>query len=82
MHGGQETTMLSMVPPLIHLGMIIVGVPYSTPGLLHTEGRGGTPYGPTTVAGPENERKPTPEELGVAEALGKRIADVAKKLRS
>lgn len=73
--------MLSMVPPLIHLGMIIVGVPYSTPGLLHTEGRGGTPYGPTTVAGPENERKPTPEELGVAEALGKRIADVAKKLR-
>ena len=82
MHGGQETTMLSMVPPLIHLGMIIVGVPYSTPGLLHTEGRGGTPYGPTTVAGPENERTPAPEELGVAEALGKRVAEVTKALRA
>jgi NAD(P)H dehydrogenase (quinone) len=81
-HGGQETTMLSMVPPLIHLGMIIVGVPYSTPGLLHTEGRGGTPYGPTTVAGPTNERTPAPEELAIAEALGKRVAEVTKKLRS
>jgi NAD(P)H dehydrogenase (quinone) len=80
-HGGQETTMLSMVPPLLHLGMIIVGVPYSTPGMLHTEGRGGTPYGPTTVAGSTNERKPTPEELAIAEALGKRVAEVARALR-
>jgi NAD(P)H dehydrogenase (quinone) len=80
-HGGQETTMLSMVPPFMHLGMIVVGVPYSTPGMLHTEGRGGTPYGPTTVAGPTNERKPMPEELAIAEALGKRVAEVTKKLR-
>jgi NAD(P)H dehydrogenase (quinone) len=62
--------------------MIIVGVPYSTPGLLHTDGRGGTPYGPTTVAGPENTRKPTPEELGVAEVLGKRVAEITKALRA
>jgi NAD(P)H dehydrogenase (quinone) len=80
-HGGQETTLLSMMIPLMHLGMIIVGVPYSTPGMLHTEGRGGTPYGPTTVAGSQNQLKPTPEDLAIAEALGKRVAAAAKKLR-
>jgi NAD(P)H dehydrogenase (quinone) len=80
-HGGQETTCLTMMVPLLHLGMIIVGVPYSTPGMLHTEGRGGTPYGATTVAGSKNERVPTPEELGIARALGRRVAKAAKKLR-
>ena len=80
-HGGQETTCLTMMAPLLHLGMIIVGVPYSTPGMLHTEGRGGTPYGATTVAGGKNDLKPAPEDLSIAEALGRRVADVAKKLR-
>ena len=80
-HGGQETTLLTMMPPLLHLGMIIVGVPYSTPGMLHTDGRGGTPYGASTVAGPKNELKPTAEDLSIAEALGKRVAEIAAKLR-
>ncbi|MGA2914402.1 MAG: NAD(P)H:quinone oxidoreductase [Sedimentisphaerales bacterium] len=80
-HGGQETTLLSMMPPLLHLGMIIVGVPYSTPGMLHTEGRGGTPYGASTVAGPQNDLQPTPEDLEITKALGKRVAETALKLR-
>ncbi|MFZ2089692.1 MAG: hypothetical protein WAU47_14065, partial [Desulfobaccales bacterium] len=63
------------------LGMIIVGVPYSTPGMLHTEGRGGSPYAPSTVAGPKNELVPTPEDLDIARALGKRVAEIAQKLR-
>jgi NAD(P)H dehydrogenase (quinone) len=81
-HGGQETTCLTMMAPLLHLGMIIVGVPYSTPGMLHTEGRGGTPYGATTVAGGKNDLEPAPEDLAIANALGRRVADVAQKLRS
>lgn len=80
-HGGQEVTPLSMVPPLLHLGMIVCGVPYSTPGMLHTEGRGGTPYGATTVAGGDNSLKPAPEDLALARALGRRVAEVAGKLR-
>ena len=80
-HGGQETTCLTMMAPLLHLGFIIVGVPYSTPGMLHTEGRGGTPYGATTVAGGKNDLEPAPEDLSIAKALGRRVADVAKKLR-
>jgi len=80
-HGGQETTLLSMMMPLLHLGMIVVGVPYSTPGMLHTEGRGGTPYGATTVAGPDNSLQPTPQDLEIAKALGKRVAVTALKLR-
>lgn len=80
-HGGQETTLLTMMIPLLHLGMIIVGVPYSTPGMLHTEGRGGTPYGATTVAGPRNDLEPTPEDVGIGRALGRRVAEAAKKLR-
>jgi NAD(P)H dehydrogenase (quinone) len=80
-HGGQETTCLTMMAPLLHLGFIIVGVPYSTPGMLHTEGRGGTPYGATTVAGGRNDLEPAPEDLEIAKALGRRVAGVAKKLR-
>ncbi len=81
MHGGQETTCLTMMVPLLHLGMIIVGVPYSVPGMAHTEPRGGTPYGASTVAGGRNELNPTPEDLEIARALGRRVAEVAKKLR-
>jgi NAD(P)H dehydrogenase (quinone) len=80
-HGGQETTLLTMMAPLLHLGMLVVGVPYSTPGMLHTEGRGGTPYGASTVAGSKNDLKPTIEDLGIAEALGRRVASIAVKLR-
>jgi len=80
-HGGQETTCLTMMVPLLHLGFIIVGVPYSTPGLLHTEGRGGTPYGATTVAGPGNDLAPAPEDLVIARVLGRRVAEVTQKLR-
>jgi NAD(P)H dehydrogenase (quinone) len=80
-HGGQETTPLTMMVPMLHLGMLIVGVPYSTPGMLHTEGRGGTPYAPSTVAGSRNELIPAPEDLDIARALGKRVAGLAKKLR-
>jgi NAD(P)H dehydrogenase (quinone) len=80
-HGGQETTLLTMMPPLLHLGMLIVGVPYSTPGMLHTEGRGGTPYGASTVAGPKGELAPAHEDLAIAEALGKRVAQITAKLK-
>ena len=80
-HGGQETTPYTMMAPLLHLGMIIVGVPYSTPGMLHTEGRGGTPYGSSTVAGSKNELVPTREDLEIAQALGKRVAEITKKVR-
>jgi NAD(P)H dehydrogenase (quinone) len=80
-HGGQETTLLSMMIPLLHLGMIIVGLPYSLPEMIHTEGRGGTPYGPTTIAGARGELQPRKEDLSLAEALGRRVAETALKLR-
>ncbi|MHC1698142.1 MAG: NAD(P)H:quinone oxidoreductase [Geobacteraceae bacterium] len=80
-HGGQETTLFTMMAPLLHLGMVIVGVPYSVPEMLHTEGRGGTPYGASTIAGARGELIPTPEDLEIAKAQGKRVAEIAKKLR-
>ena len=80
-HGGQETTLMTMMVPFLHLGMLIVGVPYSTPGMLHTEGRGGTPYGASTLAGPKNNLQPAADDLNIAQALGKRVAEVAKKIR-
>ena len=80
-HGGQETTPFTMMAPLLHLGMLIVGVPYSTPGMLHTEGRGGSPYASSTVAGSGNELTPTPEDLEIARALGKRVAEITTKVR-
>jgi NAD(P)H dehydrogenase (quinone) len=80
-HGGQETTLLCTMVPLLHLGMVIVGVPYSTAGMLHTEGRGGTPYGATTVTGPNNDLQPKAEDLEIARALGKRVAGFAASLK-
>jgi NAD(P)H dehydrogenase (quinone) len=80
-HGGQETTLLTMMVPLLHLGMIMVGVPYSTQGMIHTEARGGTPYGATTIAGPRGELQPTPEDLAIAKVLGQRVATITKKIR-
>ena len=80
-HGGQETTLLTMMVPLLHLGMLIVGVPYSLPGMIHTEARGGTPYGATTIAGPRGELQPTPDDLAIAKALGIRVAEVTADVR-
>ncbi|MBE9191586.1 NAD(P)H:quinone oxidoreductase [Gloeocapsopsis crepidinum LEGE 06123] len=81
-HGGQETTLLTMMVPLLHLGMVIVGVPYSTPGMIHTEARGGTPYGATTIAGGKGELQPKSEDLEISKVLGRRVAEVAAKVRS
>jgi NAD(P)H dehydrogenase (quinone) len=81
-HGGQEATCLTMMVPLLHLGMLIVGVPYSTDGMIHTEARGGTPYGATTIAGPKGELAPTTEDLAIARAQGRRVAELARKIRS
>lgn len=81
-HGGQETTLLTMMVPLLHLGMVIVGMPYSYPGMIHTEARGGTPYGASTIAGPRGELAPRPEDLQIAQALGARVAETALKLRA
>ena len=80
-HGGQETTCVTMMIPLIHLGMLIVGVPYSTAGMIHTEARGGTPYGASTISGPKGELVPTPEDLAICRVQGKRVAELAKKIR-
>jgi NAD(P)H dehydrogenase (quinone) len=80
-HGGQETTLLSMMIPLLHLGMLIVGLPYSVEGMIHTEARGGTPYGATTIAGGRGELEPKPEDLFLAQALGKRVAEITLKVR-
>ena len=80
-HGGQETTLLTMIVPLVHLGMVIVGVPYSAEGMIHTEARGGTPYGATTIAGPRGELQPSKEDLAIASVLGQRVATITKKLR-
>lgn len=81
-HGGQETTLLTMMVPLLHLGMVIVGLPYSLEGMIHTEGRGSSPYGASAVAGPRGELQPRAEDLRLAEALGKRVAEFTLKLRA
>jgi NAD(P)H dehydrogenase (quinone) len=81
-HGGQETTLVTMMLPLLHLGMLIVGIPYSTPGMIHTEARGGTPYGASTIAGASGELQPAPEDLALAKVQGKRVAEAALALRS
>ncbi len=79
LHGGQESTLLSMMNPLIHQGMIMVGLPYSLPDLTTTTS-GGTPYGASHVAGPESDRPITDEEMRLAKALGKRLASLTLKL--
>jgi NAD(P)H dehydrogenase (quinone) len=78
LHGGQETTILTLMAPLIHLGFIVVGVPYSTQALFLTQG-GGSPYGPGHVAGPDNQRGIDPQEAAICRALGKRLAEVGLK---
>ena len=79
LHGGQETTLLSMMLPLIHHGMLLIGLPYTEPGLFEKEG-GGTPYGATHVAGEKNDFPVTKNEKELCFAAGKRWATIAKKL--
>ena len=79
MHGGQESTLLSMMLPLMHHGMVIVGLPYSEAELLTTQ-QGGTPYGASHVAGLANDQAITEAEKKLCIALGKRLAHVALKL--
>jgi NAD(P)H dehydrogenase (quinone) len=81
-HGGQETTVLTTLVPLIHLGMIIVGTPYGqNPQILVTDGIGGSPYGPGTLAGADGSRQPVESELTTARNLGSRVAKVAARLK-
>ncbi|MFQ5470322.1 MAG: NAD(P)H:quinone oxidoreductase [Gammaproteobacteria bacterium] len=79
MHGGQESTLLSMMTPLLHHGMLIMGLPFSETDLIHTRS-GGTPYGASHVAGPDNKQPITDEENRLCRALGKRLAETALKL--
>ncbi len=79
LHGGQESTLLSMMLPLLHHGMLISGLPYAETDLLHTT-TGGTPYGPSHVAGADNKNPLSEEEKRLCKALGRRVAEVAVKL--
>ncbi|WP_243039381.1 NAD(P)H:quinone oxidoreductase [Dyella sedimenti] len=79
MHGGQESTLLTMALPLLHHGMLIVGLPYTEPALGATQS-GGTPYGASHVAGPRGDHAITEHERELARALGRRLADVARRL--
>lgn len=80
-HGGQESTLLSMMVPLFHLGFVVLGLPYSersqmSVGMIH----GGSPYGVSSISGPNGVLKPTAEDIEMARALGRRLALTAKKL--
>ncbi|MDR9436884.1 MAG: NAD(P)H:quinone oxidoreductase [Thiohalophilus sp.] len=77
MHGGQETTLTSMMLPLLHHGMLLLGLPYSETAL-HTTRSGGTPYGASHLAGPDSDLPLTEEEEQLARALGTRLAQVTR----
>jgi NAD(P)H dehydrogenase (quinone) len=79
MHGGQESTLLSMALPLLHHGMLIVGIPYTEPALTSTTS-GGTPYGASHVSGAKGEHAISEHERELARALGRRLANIARKL--
>lgn len=80
-HGGQETTLLGLYTFFIHQGMLVTGVPYSTTELLTlSEMTGGSPYGAATITGPRGERMPSANELAIARAQGKHVAEIAAKL--
>jgi NAD(P)H dehydrogenase (quinone) len=81
-HGGQESTILTSLIPMLHLGMVFVGTPYGqNPQILTADGIGGSPYGPGTIAGPDGARQPVEPELVTARNLGTRIARVAGRLK-
>ena len=80
MHGGQESTLISMMLPLLHHGMVIVGLPYSEPALTSTKS-GGTPYGASHVCGADGKMPVTEEEKQLCVALGKRLAIITLALQ-
>ncbi len=79
LHGGQEATLLSMMIPLLHHGMILVGTPYSETELIATS-TGGTPYGPSHLAGKDSNLPISSDEKNLCIATGQRVAEIAKKL--
>ena len=79
MHGGQESTLLTMMVPLLHHGCLVLGIPFTEPLLSTTRG-GGTPYGASHVAGSADDPQPSDDEAHLARALGRRVATVAAKL--
>ena len=81
LHGGQETTLLSMLLPLMHHGMPVTGLPYSESALLQTTA-GGTPYGPSHHAGADGKRGLDEHEIALCRALGQRLASIALKLEN
>lgn len=82
MHGGNEATLLTMMLPLLHHGMLLVGLPYSEAALSTTEA-GGTPYGASHIAGTGGKPRPLGrDEIALAQALGRRVAGIARKLTS
>jgi len=78
-HGGQESTLLSMMIPLLHHGMVLLGIPFTESALNSTQ-TGGTPYGASHVAGSDDQRPLSDDEKTLARALGRRLADTARKL--
>jgi NAD(P)H dehydrogenase (quinone) len=80
-HGGQESTILSFHTTLLHQGMIVVGVPYSEQRQMTVaEVSGGSPYGSSTIAGPDGSRQPSENELAIARFQGKHVAEIAKRM--
>ena len=80
-HGGQETTLVSFIYTLMHHGMVVVGLPYSFSGQTRVdEITGGSPYGATTIAGPDGSRRPSENELAAARYQGRHLAAIAAKL--
>lgn len=79
LHGGQESTLLTMMLPLLHHGALIVGIPYTEPDL-NTTRSGGTPYGASHLAGPDGDSRLSEEERRLAVALGRRVAETALRL--
>lgn len=80
LHGGQESTLLSMMLPLIHQGMLMVGIPFTAPELSTTK-TGGTPYGASHLAGKDSDLPISEEEATLCQILGKRLANVALRLK-
>lgn len=80
-HGGQESTILTFHPVLLHLGMVIVGLPYAFAGQMGIEEvKGGSPYGASTIAGADGSRQPSPIELEAARYQGRHVAQIATKV--
>jgi NAD(P)H dehydrogenase (quinone) len=80
-HGGQETTLFSIITNLLHLGMVVVGLPYAFQGQMRLdEVTGGSPYGATTITGGDGSRQPSENELAGARFQGKHVAEIAAKL--